>query len=227
MYPARSSRASEALPPRTAGAPPPRPSPVLWALIVTCCAVELTLMAADWGLVGTRQWRGLAYQYGAFWAGLLYNWQPNYAAQPWTMFLSYAFLHGGFWHLAGNMVTLLALGLPVERRAGRGGFLAIYLVSAVGGGAVFGLLAPGSQPMVGASGALFGLVGAWQYWEWRDRGRAGRSRAPVWRAVIWLAVLNAVLWLALGGLLAWQTHLGGFLAGWAAAAALALARRRG
>lgn len=193
-----------------------RPSPVLWGLIIACCAVEFTLEAADWGLVGTRQWRGLAYQYGAFWAGLLYNWQPNYAAQPWTMFLTYAFLHGGLGHLAGNMMTLLVIGRQVERRVGRAGFLLIYGLSAVGGGAVFGLLAPGAQPMVGASGALFGLVGAWQCWEWQ-----ARRRAPVWRTILWLAMLNVVLWLALGGLLAWQTHLGGFLAGWTAAKGLA------
>ena len=44
---------------------------VLSTLIGLTSLVELTLLAADYGLVGTTRWRALAYQYGAFWAGLL------------------------------------------------------------------------------------------------------------------------------------------------------------
>lgn len=194
-------------------------SPVIVALIVLCCGIELTLEAADFGLIGSPLWRALAYQNGAFWAGLLHNWRPNYAAQPWLMFFTYAFLHGGFGHLAGNMVTLVFLGDIVERRAGRGGLAALYAVSALGGALAFGLMTRSPAPMVGASGALFGLAGAWQYWEWRDRRRAGISRWPVWRTVLALVVLNALLWYLMQGLLAWQTHLGGFVAGWIGAAA--------
>ena len=115
-------------------------SPVIVALIVVCCGIELTLEAADFGLIGSPLWRALAYQNGAFWAGLLHNWRPNYAAQPWLMFFTYAFLHGGFGHLAGNMVTLVFLGDIVERRAGRGGLAALYAVSALGGALAFGLM---------------------------------------------------------------------------------------
>lgn len=195
-------------------------SPVFWAIVILCCVTELTLEAADAGLVGNRLWRGLAYQNGAFWPGLLYNWRPNYPLQPWLMFATYGFLHSGFWHLAGNMLTLVFLSDIVLRRSGQGGLALIYAVSTVGGAAAFGLLASSPQPMVGASGAIFGLAGAWQYWEWADRGRAGRRRWPVVRTVIGLALLNLVLWLGMGGTLAWQTHLGGFVAGWAAAALL-------
>ncbi len=207
--------------PRGAARPAPRLAPVVLGLIVLCTGIELILMAADAGLIGTPLWRGLAYQNGAFWAGLLHNWRPNYAAQPWLMFATYAFLHSGFWHLAGNMMTLVVLGEIVVARVGQAGFAALYAVSAIGGGLGFGLLTASPQPMVGASGALFGLAGAWQYWEWSDRRRAGRSRWPVWRTIGGLVLLNGVLWLALSGMLAWETHLGGFLAGWAGAALLA------
>lgn len=195
-------------------------SPVLWAVLILSSGIELTLIASDLGLVGTRLWRSMAYQNGAFWAGLLYNWRPNYELQPALMFFTYAFLHGGFWHLAGNMLTLLFLGEIVLNRAGQGGFALVYAISALVGAAVFGLLTDSPQPMVGASGALFGLAGAWQYWEWSDRRRTGRRLRTVAGVFTLLVLLNVVLWVSNGGQLAWETHLGGFVAGWCVAAGL-------
>lgn len=197
-----------------------RPRFVLLAILVLCCGVELTLVAADLGLIGTPRWRAMAYGNGAFWAGLLDNWRPNYAAQPWLMFVTYAFLHGDIWHLAGNMITLLLLGEIIILRAGQRGMAAIYAVSAVGGAVVFGLMTSSMQPMVGASGALFGLAGAWLFWEWADRRRFGLSFWPVVWIALGLVVFNVLLWAVLAGRVAWETHLGGFLAGWIAALVL-------
>lgn len=192
---------------------------LLWLVGVTVL-IELVLQAADLGLIGSLRWRPLAYQYGAFWAGLLYDWQPNYAVQPALMFVSYGFLHSGLVHLVSNMIVLLILGHAVIARVGLRGFGMLYLVSTIGGGLGFGLLTSSPQPMVGASGALFGLVGAWNYWTWRDRRAAGAWTWPLWRALLILVLLNFAMWLALSGLLAWETHLGGFVAGWAGAALL-------
>jgi membrane associated rhomboid family serine protease len=203
-----------------AALPQMRSSLVLLVLIGLCGGIELTLIAADYGLVGTPRWRGLSYQNGAFWAGLLSNWRPNYAAQPWLMFVTYAFLHSGFGHLAGNMLTLFFLGGIAQERVGQRGLALLYGVSAIGGAAAFGVLSGSPQPMVGASGALFGLAGAWQYWEWSDRRQQGRSVWPVWRTVLGLVLLNAVLWMWMDGLLAWETHLGGFIVGWVCAMGL-------
>lgn len=216
---------SSSVPPQ-AEPPEARWAGVSWVLLVLiglCCGIELILMAADAGLIGTRLWRGLAYQNGAFWSGLLFNWRPNYPGQPFLMFLTYAFLHSGFWHLAGNMLTLIFLGAIVQDQVGRKGLVVLYGVAAIGGAVAFGLLNGSPRPMVGASGALFGLVGAWQYWEWADRRRLGQSRWPVWRAVLGFAVLNVVLWVMMDGALAWETHLGGFLAGWVCAVVMAWA----
>lgn len=196
---------------------PPLLSPIVVLVLILCGGGELILIAADWGLIGNALWRSLAYQNGAFWAGLLYNWRPNYEAQPVLMFATYAFLHSGFWHLAGNMLTLVFLGDIVVRRIGQGGFGFVYLVSTLGGGATFGLMTNSASPMVGASGALFGLAGAWQYWEWSDLHARGLSGWPVWRIVFALVVLNALLWFMNDGHLAWETHLGGFVTGWIAA----------
>jgi membrane associated rhomboid family serine protease len=192
-----------------------RPTAAMLAIAVACCAIEGVLQAADHGWIGSARWRSLAYQNAGFWAGLLRDWRPNYAAQPYLMFLTYSGLHGGFGHLLGNMVALFALGPLVAARTGERGFLALWLVSVLGGAAAFGILSQSPQPMVGASGALFGLAGAWKAWDWQE---ARRSGAPVWPILLWvagLAALNLVLWVIEDGLLAWETHLGGFAAGWA------------
>ena len=193
------------------------------ALAAATALVELALLASDWGLVGARAWRAAAYENGAFWRGLLDNWRPNYRAQPAAMFLTYAFLHGGPGHLAGNLITLAALGGPARARLGRAGFLALYAASAVGGGLGFALLGASLAPMVGASGALHGLAGAWLVWERLDRRDAGLSARPVLWAALALGALNLVMWAALDGLLAWEAHAGGLAAGWAAAAGMARA----
>lgn len=192
---------------------------VLWVLILACTLPEAVLEAADAGLLGTRLWRIAAYESGAFWAGLLHGWQPDFLLQPELMFLTYSFLHAGPWHLIGNMLALCYLGPPAVARLGPWRFLALWTLSAIGGGIGFGLLSRSPAPMVGASGALFGLLGAWMVWDARSRRARGLPDRRPW--IMIAAILgNAALWWSKGGLLAWQTHLGGFLAGAAAAMAL-------
>ena len=94
------------------------------------------------------------------------------------------------------------------------GFFILYGVAMVGGGIGFGLLAPTLAPMVGASGALFGLVGGLLAWSYVDRFNLNEALWPVARAVLLLAGLNLVLWAVMNGQLAWETHLGGFVTGW-------------
>jgi len=167
-----------------------------------------------------------AYEYGGFWVGLLRNWRPNYPLQPYVMFFTYGWLHGGVVHLAVNMFTLFALGRPIVHRIGQFRFLVLYLFSMIGGGAGFALLSSSIQPMVGASGALFGLAGAIVAWDYADRYAARMQLWPVARLVVLLVVMNAVLWWAMNGQLAWQTHLGGFVTGGVLALTLERGSRR-
>lgn len=187
---------------------------LLIGLVGICSAIELGLVLADAGLVGPPRLRQLAYDYAGFWPGLLGDWKPNYPAQPYTMFLTYGFLHGGPAHLLVNMVTLWSLGRAVLDRVGAGGFALLYAGSILGGAAGFALLAPDLRPMVGASGALFGLVGGLLAWAYVDRYTHREGLWPVARAVALLIGLNVVLWWAMDGQLAWETHLGGFVSGW-------------
>lgn len=186
----------------------------LIGLILLCAAIELALVLSDFDIVGPPRLRQAAYDYGGFWPGLLGNWRPNYAAQPWTMFATYGFLHGGPGHLIVNMITLWSLGRAVIDRVGGRGFTILYLGTMLGGAAGFGLLAPDLRPMVGASGALFGLVGGILAWAYVDRFTLRERMWPVIRTVLLLILLNLLLWWAMDGQLAWETHLGGFVAGW-------------
>ena len=186
-------------------------------LILLYVAIEAVLWLGDRGVIGIPRLRQTAYEYGGFWPGLLGSWKPNYPGQKWAMFLSYGFLHGGPWHLAVNMVTLWSLGRAVIDRVGGRGFAGLYGAAMLGGGVGFGLLAPDLRPMVGASGALFGLAGGLLAWTYVDRYTLRERMWPIGRAVLLLVGLNVVLWWAMDGQLAWQTHLGGFVAGWIAA----------
>lgn len=182
---------------------------VLWGLALAVALPELVLMGAERGLWGNASWRPLSVQYGGFWAGLLQGWKPNFPGQKVTMFATYGFLHAGGTHLAGNLLGILFLGPGGVARLGPGRFLGLYAGAVLGGAAAFGLLATSAAPMVGASGAVFGLAGAATFWDWQ------RLRRP-WRTagiVAGLAAFNLVTLVTTGGQLAWQTHLGGFLAG--------------
>ena len=197
--------------------------PVLIGLFILCLLPELVLSGADWQLWGDPRWRTVAVQNAGFWAGLLDNWRPNYALQPWTMFLTYGFLHAGAVHFLVNMMTLFSLGAPLADRFGRRGFALIYATSIIGGAVGFALLSSQVLPMVGASGALFGLAGAHVALHYRDRRTSHDTLMPVARTLAGLVALNLVLWWAMAGQLAWETHLGGFVTGWWAA--LSLERR--
>jgi len=186
-----------------------RMPPVIWALIALNVLIEAMLTGADLRVWGAPFWRSWAYQNGAFWSGLLRDWVPNYTGQPVTMFASYSVLHAGPGHLLGNMVVLGLIGRSIWLRLGTARFLAVYGAAVLGGAAVFGVLTNVPAPMVGASGGIFGLAGAAMAQYWTER----RSIRGLLGALVLFVVLNVVTWALADGQMAWQTHLGGFLAG--------------
>lgn len=192
---------------------------ILAVLLLACVLPELYLRLMPY----PELVRGRLIQNYAFWPGLLHGWRPNYTGQAWIMFLSYGFLHAGLMHLVFNMATLISLGRPLIDELGQKRFALLYLAGLIGGGLGYGLLTRQSAPMVGASGALFGLAGALVWMRFRsDRGRMSIPRAlrDITRPLLLLIGLNVVMYIALEGQLAWETHLGGFLAGAGAMAAL-------
>jgi rhomboid protease GluP len=200
--------------PSHAPAPPPLPRSLL-ALAGLIALIEIALQLADAGWLADRGLRDRAYIAGAFWGELLRGAEPLFAAQPATMFITHALLHGGLLHMAMNTAVLLGLGRFAADRYGPGVVVPLFLLGAAAGAAVFAVLG-GPYPMVGASGAVFGFLGLWIAWDWRRHRAAGITVRPVAMRVLALALVNAMVFVGLQGLLAWEAHLGGFLVGLAA-----------
>jgi len=148
---------------------------------------------------------------------------PLAVAEPYR-FISSAFLHstGFVLHIAFNMYALWMVGQYLEPLFGRLRFVALYLVSALGGSVGFLVLADPAgdswfASAVGASGAVFGLFGALLV----VNRRLGRDIG----GIVALVLINGALGFIVSGV-AWQAHLGGFLTGAAVAAVLAFAPRQ-
>lgn len=145
------------------------------------------------------------------------------ALGDWYRLISSAFLHEplntgfGIFHIAFNMYALYIVGPPLEQMLGRARFLTVYLVSALGGSVLYYLIVPpNSGPAIGASGAIFGLFGAWFI--------VARRLHLDARMVVVLIGINLVLGFTVSGI-AWQDHVGGLIAGGALTAAYVYAPR--
>ncbi len=175
--------------------------------------LEVIFSLADRGWLFNPALRPVAFEYGAFWSPLLRGAQPLFSGQPWTMFLTHALLHGSLFHMVMNVTILLALGRLASDHYGNRVILPLFFAGAVGGGLAFGLISATPYPMIGASGAVFAFLGVWIVWDWRRHRDARVSTAPVMTRILVFAGMNLVLWFALGGMVAWEAHLGGFLVG--------------
>ena len=196
--------------------PPERPllfPRSMLAIVVVCLLIEFVLAASDLGLLGNAGLRNRAFALWAFRPNLFSAVQPAYPGQGLVMFLSYSFLHAGFAHLAVNTMSLFALTAALSGRAGGRYVLGVYLLSALGGSVAYALLQSAGIPMVGASGALFGLAGALVGWEFADGRRRKLGPGPALRLAGLLVLLNVILWHVSDGALAWQAHLGGAIVG--------------
>ncbi len=150
------------------------------------------------------------------------------AAKPLNAILgpiTHTLLHGGLAHLLINMAMLLAFGSAVARRMGMGWFLVLFVITAVSGAAGWLLLNPYSPGlMIGASGAISGMMGA--------IARLGLARRPMpggplpfgsrrtalhfagaWIAINFIFGAVGPQVFGLEGGIAWEAHLGGFIAG--------------
>ncbi|MET4583777.1 membrane associated rhomboid family serine protease [Conyzicola nivalis] len=153
---------------------------------------------------------------GALYQALAY-WPPLTASEPWRMITS-AFMHSpsSILHILFNMFSLFIFGPIIENLVGRGRFIALYLLAALGGSVGVLLLSPGSV-VVGASGAIFGLLGAFFVIQRRLGGNSMQLLVVVG--------LNLVLGFIVPGV-AWQAHLGGLIVGAGVAAIYTATRRR-
>lgn len=134
-------------------------APVTRLLIALCVIVYLITVAQGSGLNAPGG--------KLFGDWILYG--PLVDHGDWWRLITAAFLHGSIWHIAMNMYALWWLGAVVEGAIGSSRFLLLYLASALAGSAGALVLDPG-KPVVGASGAIFGILGAGLILEWRASG---------------------------------------------------------
>jgi membrane associated rhomboid family serine protease len=143
-------------------------------------------------------------------------------SRPWSpSLLGSLFVHAGWLHLLGNMLFLWAVAPHLEERLGRAALLGLYLSSGLAACAVYALRFPDNEvPIVGASGAVAGLLGAHLVLFARERTLAAVGVLPFWfLAQTWLGREGA------GAGVAAPAHEGGFVFGLAAAGLLALVER--
>ena len=131
-------------------------------------------------------------------------WPDAVHHDQWYRLFTAPFLHANITHILFNMITLAIVGSPVEAELGKVRFLTVYLLSALGGSVASYLLSSSNELGVGASGAIFGLMGAYfvlarrRGWEIVNIGA--------------LIVVNLVIGFA-SATIDWRAHVGGLITG--------------
>ena len=198
--------------PRTTfGGRPAAGAVVTWTLVAINVAVFLVAWARP-GIINNL--------------ALLSYWPPHgVAAGEWYRLITSAFvvpgagLSGlGFVDILFNMWALVFVGPTLEGMLGRVRFLAVYLLSAVGGAVMYYYLAPRYIPAAGASGAIYGLFGAWFV--------VSRRLRLDTRGIVVLIGINLALSFYFSSAIAWQDHIGGLLTGALITAAYVYAPRQ-
>lgn len=148
-------------------------------------------------------------------------------ATAWTTFFSSMFLHGGWFHIINNMWVLFIFGDNVEARMGKIRYLIFYLLSGVAAGLLQSFLLPSSEvPMIGASGAVAGVLGAYLILFPRSRIASLVPILFIFTIIEIPAMLFLIFWFVSqlysglfavqgggGSGIAWWAHIGGFLFG--------------
>ena len=194
---------------------------------------EISIFFFKWGFIPSELAEGRDYQY------LITGADISSPVPTWGTVFSSMFIHGGFPHLAGNMLFLWVFGSSIEHNLGPVRFLLLYLATGIAAVLSHMAIEPESQvPLIGASGAVSGVLGAYLL-----TYPFNRIRALIVMFLITIIEVPAV-WL-LGGWFAWQlfqgltslglsnevsvaffAHVGGFLAGLLLVAVARLVARR-
>jgi membrane associated rhomboid family serine protease len=188
-------------------------APVTWTIIAINILLYVVLLAHsslanDWAMLG-----GATNPNGQL---------VGVAAGQWYRMITSAFLpptgYLGLLDIAFNMYALFYVGPALERLLGSVRFAAVYLASGIGGALSYYFLAAPNVGALGASGAIFGLFGAWFVVSRRLRIDS--------RPIVMLIVLNLVISFVGASYIAWQDHIGGLVTGGLLTAAYAYAPRK-
>jgi membrane associated rhomboid family serine protease len=175
-------------------------APITKALIAINVAIYLIGASQAGGL--TDPGNGI-YVHGTLYRhAVLYG--PWVVHGGWYRLVTVMFLHENLIHIGFNMYALWVIGTPVEQYLGRTRYVGLYLVSGLAGGAGAVVQAP-FVPVVGASGAIFGILGAMLIIEWQITGRLAGN------AMTWI-VINLIISFAIPNI-SWGGHIGGLIGG--------------
>ena len=180
--------------PRPVAVSPGRPVVTYAIIAVTAFTFLLTIIP---GGIGATVNDALLY-----WAPYLYPALTG-TFQPWRL-LTVSLVHSGFWHVGLNMLALWMIGRSLEPLLGRWRFLTLYLLSALGGSVAVTLLSF-TTPVVGASGAIFGLFGALIV--------IGRHLGANIAGIAIVLGINLAIGFVPNFNVSWQAHVGGLLVG--------------
>jgi membrane associated rhomboid family serine protease len=155
-------------------------------------------------------------------------------APAWLTPLTATFIHAGIIHLGFNLLILVFCGRPVETILGMGAMATLYVVGAYAAAAAHYLTNPGDTvPMIGASGAISAVLGAYAMLFGRNKVRVADPGLALWLNALWLLAAWIVLQLVvgitfatMGAQIAIAAHIGGFLVGLLLARPLLLFRYR-
>jgi membrane associated rhomboid family serine protease len=177
-----------------------RAAPITYALIAINVAVYV---------IGASQAGGLSQpELGIFQHGTLYRhgvlFGPLVVHGGWLRLVSATFLHANLLHIGSNMLSLFFIGPQVEQYLGKARYLGLYFVSGLAGSAG-ALVATPLSPGLGASGAIFGILGALLILEWQVTGRLAGN------AMTWI-VINLALTFSIPGI-SIGAHVGGLIGG--------------
>ena len=196
---------------------------VTWGLIAACVAVFFFQYSLPPGEAELA-----VYHYGLIPGVLFSSTEMSDAPVPaWATVLSSMFMHGGLAHLGGNMLYLWIFGDNIELAMGRVRFIVFYVVTGIAAALTHAFLVPASTvPLVGASGAISGVLGAYLLLYPRGRVRVLFIPFPIilLRTFYVPAIIVLGLWFAIqvfSGLMspveeagvAFWAHVGGFVAG--------------
>ncbi len=193
---------------------------------VTIAIIGVNILAYLWGLMSPIGEIHIIYSYGAVPSNLL-SFKQTQPLHPALTLFSSMFLHGGLLHIAGNMLYLWIFGNNIEDRLGHIRFLFFYLISGIVAAYSHAITSPGSMtPMIGASGAVAGVLGAYILLFPHAKVHTliffgffvQIVRIPALIVIGFWAIIQLVNGLLSKGLMAsggiaWFAHIGGFLTG--------------
>jgi rhomboid protease GluP len=176
---------------------------------MAACVLVYLLVAAQGAAIGVPLGNGILRQPGE--VLILGALVPAFVAEgeAWRLLTS-AFLHSGVTHLAMNMISLYFLGSFAEASFGRGRFFALYFISGIAGGLAFLYFGSFTAPAVGASGAIFGLLGG--VFGFALRQGTFSLQNPVIAQLLFLTAINLFLGATIPNV-SNTAHLGGLVGG--------------